>query len=78
MVITITVTHGTPRREVLANIFGALPCSAIPCSIRPTPKTSELIADSEAVSTTKLRIPAAKVMPICWNVRTKGLPSVPT
>lgn len=78
MVITITVTHGIPRRDVLANTFGALPCSAMPCSIRPTPNTSELIADSEAVRTTKLRILAAKVMPRCWKVRTKGLPSVPT
>ncbi len=32
----------------------------------------------EAVNTTKFRMLAAKVIPICWNVSTNGLPFVPT
>ncbi|MNC83723.1 hypothetical protein D3C75_1378430 [compost metagenome] len=64
--------------ETLLNIFGAWPCSAMPCSMRPTPNTSLLIADNDAVITTKLRIPAATVIPMCWKVSTNGLPLVPT
>ncbi|MNN93987.1 hypothetical protein D3C81_2125330 [compost metagenome] len=64
--------------EILLNTCGACPCSAKPCIIRPTPNTSLLIADSDAVITTKLRIPAAMVIPICWKVSTNGLPLVPT
>ena len=72
-VVAYSALRGTPPRDSLAKMRGALPSHARVYSIRVDAYIPELPADSTAVRITAFITAAAESRPACWNTRVNGL-----